>query len=100
MKSKIKKSYEITVSRGLISKNTTMQEFIDKLKEEYSELLIEWGKGVFVEDISDPFWMEMMDIVGVCFNCMQHHNIDIDQLFDMMNNKNQKKMRSHECQTP
>jgi hypothetical protein len=39
MKDLIKQNYEITRQRGLIDDNTTAFEFIEKLTEEYNELI-------------------------------------------------------------
>jgi translation elongation factor EF-Tu-like GTPase len=67
MKDLIKENYEITKARGLINDNTTAFEFIEKLTEEYNELV-----DAYQDFIKNPnketnniFNLELIDIKQV-----------------------------------
>jgi NTP pyrophosphatase (non-canonical NTP hydrolase) len=73
MKRIIESNYDSIVKRGLISPQTTKQEFIDKLFEEVSE----------VEDAClDNDWLniaeELADVILTALNFAKHYDIDIE----------------------
>jgi NTP pyrophosphatase (non-canonical NTP hydrolase) len=67
----IKRNYKSIVQRGLINHATTLEDFIDKLKEEVTEL----------EYYNSPenFNEELADVILVCLNIAEHYNIDIEK---------------------
>ena len=69
MKNLIKRNYQSILKRGLINKDTTMQQFLDKLCEETDELNNYKNFENFKE--------ELCDIVLVCFNIAEHNGINI-----------------------
>lgn len=68
-------NYRSIVKRGLIVKETTFLELLDKLHEEVGEL----GESYFNEDdkVFDP--EELADVILVCFNIAEHFQIDINR---------------------
>jgi uncharacterized protein YabN with tetrapyrrole methylase and pyrophosphatase domain len=74
MKKIIEFNYQSTVNRGLINEDTTIDEFINKIKEEESEMIDE---SYNVE--SDLFANELADLIMVCFNIARHYKIDIER---------------------
>ena len=68
----IERSYQSVVNRGLISKNTKFEEFIDKFYEEVGELAIETPLG-------EGFESELADILLVAYNIAHHYKIDIEK---------------------
>jgi len=73
MKNIIELNYQTTVDRGLITPNTTKQEFFNKIKEEVFELEVYELQHHKI----DP--LELADIILVCLNIAKHYNIDIEQ---------------------
>lgn len=74
MKKIIEFNYQSTVNRGLINEDTTINDFINKIKEEESEMIDE---SYNVE--SDLFANELADLIMVCFNIARHYKIDIER---------------------
>lgn len=74
MKKIIEFNYQSTVNRGLINEDTTIDDFINKIKEEESEMIDE---SYNVE--SDLFANELADLIMVCFNIARHYKIDIER---------------------
>lgn len=70
MESITKRSYIAAVKRGAITHETTHNNFIDKIHEELIELIEEC-------DGSPEQWIELSDIVLVCFNFARHYNTDL-----------------------
>lgn len=66
MKYIIEENYKSIVKRGLITDDTTPQQFIDKIYEEVLEF----------EEKLDP--EELADIILVCLNIAKHFDIDIE----------------------
>lgn len=89
MKKLIKRSYKSIVKRGKINDRTRLNDFVKKINEENREMNLAFENGVFIEDITDQFWLEMMDLVNACFCCMEHHEIDIVKLFKLIIQKNE-----------
>jgi len=72
MKLLIESNYKSIVDRGLISSDTTMLDFIDKLNEEYDEFF----ESYFHLEGSQP--EELADIILVCLNIAKHFDWDIE----------------------
>lgn len=77
MKKLIKRSYQATVKRGLITKNTASYQFINKIKEELDETIKEYEMGY-----KDKMFVEVADIVLTCFNFAHHNGIDLVQVME------------------
>lgn len=73
MNSIIEQNYSSIIKRGLITNDTTMYDFIDKIFEEAYELQDFADKNQSV----DP--EEIADIILVCLNMARHYNIDIEK---------------------
>ncbi|MDD4515673.1 hypothetical protein [Massilibacteroides sp.] len=73
IKELLERNYNSTVKRGLIKKETTPEEFINKIFDEYIELVIEHRKFSLHEDT----FYELADIILVCLNFATHYDIDI-----------------------
>jgi len=74
----IKRNYNSIVKRGLINEDTTIAEFITKLKEEVQEWIEAEVQGL--PNANE----ELADIILVCLNFAKHFNIDIEK---ELNNK-------------
>lgn len=73
MKRLIQDNYDSIVKRGLITHQTTKEDFLNKLFEEVGEF-----EEVFVEHgMIDA--EELADIILVCLNISKHYNIDIEK---------------------
>lgn len=86
MKTIIEENYASTVKRGLITKDTDMQDFITKIFEEVGEFeeAVEIGT---LKDIKE----ELSDIILVCLNTAKHYGFDIEQ--ELINKINKNKNR-------
>ena len=71
MKKLIKRNYKSIVKRGLINHSTTLEDFINKLKEECNELEH--------HESPDNFREELADVILVCLNIAEHYKIDIEK---------------------
>lgn len=79
-----KKHYNSIVKRGLITPDTTLLDFIMKIKEEYNELFIELiGSSMLTSETKQ----ECMDLVAVIFNMLLHYGVDIEHEFEKNINK-------------
>lgn len=65
----IERNYKATVKRGLISESTGFKDFINKLKEEVTELED--------EKFTDNMAIEMADVALVIFAMAEHYNINL-----------------------
>lgn len=65
----IERNYAATCRRGLISENTTFKDFIEKLREEVTELSN--------EKFTDNMTVEMADVALVIFAMAEHYNINL-----------------------
>ena len=68
----INRNYQATVKRGLITPETTKQEFTVKMVEEIDELNYEI---CFEYSENEP--VELADVILVCLAYAKHFNIDI-----------------------
>ena len=80
----IKRSYDSIVSRGLITDDTTLKDFNNKLIEEFNEAQFEYD----TQDL-DKYFHELFDVVGVIFNMCYHNEIDIRSKFEEIIIKNE-----------
>ena len=72
MKRLLKRNYKSIVKRGLITKDTTLTDFLIKLDEEVNELNLSVD---FEENTFDK--LELADIILTCMNMAYHYDIDI-----------------------
>jgi len=78
MKNLIKKHYNSIVKRGLITPDTNIVDFKKKIKEEYTELMIELETNPY-NKLSDEAIQESIDLISVCTNMLFHYDVDIEQ---------------------
>lgn len=80
MKQLLIQHYEAIKQRGLISENTTLDQFIIKLNEEFLEVFNAYTDDCLENTIpSDSLIYEMTDLVMVVLNCFQHFGIDFEE---------------------
>lgn len=79
MKDLIKRHYEATARRGLIGPYTTTHDFIEKLKEEYEEVMGAYDEETGIVD--GDMAQECLDVVGVIFNMLINKGFDIEAEF-------------------
>jgi len=79
MKELIQRHYEATCKRGLIGPYTTTHDFIEKLKEEFNEVMDEYDEETGVVD--GDMAQECIDVVGVIFNMLIEKGFDIEDEF-------------------
>lgn len=78
MEDLVKRHFEATKSRGLITEQTQVIEFIEKMQEEDSEALIEMIQFMFIDDRKEEMVQELIDKVMVPLNFLQHIGVDIE----------------------
>lgn len=82
MKHLIQSNYDSILSRGLINKDTTYEDFLEKLYEEVGEFddalcrFIESDPASFRKH--DDMKEELADVILVCLNFAKHYDIDIE----------------------
>jgi phosphoribosyl-ATP pyrophosphohydrolase len=83
----IKRSYESIQARNLITDKTTLEDFNNKLIEEFNETQIEFESNNLEKYIHEGF-----DLVNVFFNFCYHNGIDINKKFEeiIIKNENRK----------
>jgi phosphoribosyl-ATP pyrophosphohydrolase len=67
----LKRHYQAIVNRGLITKETGIDDFLVKLKEEYNELQDAYNDEQFIQ--------ESIDCMCVITNMLQHIGVDIEK---------------------
>ena len=73
--------YEAIRARGLISHNTNIHDFIDKLEEEYHEVRSEYAQ-MNLDEITIPtseMIQESIDLAMVIIDMFQHYGIDFEK---------------------
>lgn len=78
MKDLLLRHYIAVKQRGLISYNTSLDQFMEKLDEEYTELLNEYAD--YFDEQRSPdgdFIQESIDVVMVILNMLQHYDVDV-----------------------
>lgn len=83
MKELIERSYEAIKKRGLIDDFTTLDDFFDKIKEEYNE--------VMTADSNDELTEELADLATVCLTCIKFIGKDPVKEFEKVIIKNEKR---------
>jgi len=94
MRDLIDRFYMAIQQRGLINKETTSHDFMAKLREEMAEVEVEWRKAIFINNIDDPddpFYDEIVDVIGVCINLLTYCDIDFIEAFEKCVNRNEKR---------
>lgn len=71
MKDLIERSYLAIRKRGLITADTDMDNFIDKMKEELKEIECDYVFSTF-----DNTMKETVDLMNVCICALKHHGFD------------------------
>ena len=74
----IKRHYEATKKRDLITDDTPLDDFLQKISEEYSELGLEFCDIVMSHDkeIGESFVHEAVDLVATTINMLTHFGFD------------------------
>ena len=80
----IKRSYESIKARNLITDKTTLDDFNNKIIEEFNETQIEFESNNLEKYIHEGF-----DLVNVFFNFCYHNGIDINKKFEEIIIKNE-----------
>lgn len=93
MKDLIEQNYYVTRKRGLITDETTIEEFINKIWEEFDELENECSYLRESQDFIYDFYefgdkdfnikkayFEIADVILTCLNFARHLDIDIKQV--------------------
>ena len=62
----------------MITDNTTLDEFLEKISEGYSELGLEFCDIVMSQDkvVGESFVHESVDLISVILNMLTHYDID------------------------
>ena len=66
----IEQNYDSIVKRGLINKETSIDDFFDKLNEEINEMQNSHN--------NNEFSFELADVILVCLAIAKHYDIDIE----------------------
>lgn len=75
MKQLFKEHYQAIIKRGLITKNTHVFEFLEKLDEEVKEL----NESFNYSHLDEKFVQEAIDCICVMTNMLQHFGVDIEK---------------------
>ena len=79
MRQLIKNHYVLTKKRGLITPEPPLSAFIDKMEEEYREVVNCYADDLMAEQSpSGEFIQECTDLVMVVLNMFQHLGIDFE----------------------
>lgn len=78
------RNYNAVVKRGLIKPDTTIVDFIVKLKEEKHEVI-----QAFVEGDEDRINEELADCAVVCLNALIHRGVNIEEILTQIAIKNE-----------
>jgi len=70
----IQRSYNATRNRGLITDETNTVDFIDKMEEEFTEVMC---ANTFEHEVE-----ETIDLISVCLNILKHNDIDFIKAFE------------------
>ena len=80
MKNLLRLHYIAIKKRGLISAETTLDQFLMKLEEEYIEVQNAYADDCNEHRIpSSDLIYEMTDMIMVALNCFQHYGIDFEK---------------------
>ena len=84
-----KANYEATKKRGLITDQTTVKDFTNKLNEELYELICSIKRSPTNGTTFDE--VELGDIALVCFAMAEHFKIDLVEVMELKTKFNQKR---------
>jgi len=80
MKHLIKGHYKLIKARGLIVPETTLDQFMNKMEEEYYEVMNAYADDMVDRKTPSPDLIyEMTDLVMVVMNCFQHYGVDFKE---------------------
>lgn len=79
MNNLFKQHYNAIEKRGKITPETTIDDFIMKMYEEIDELSDYTGIGC--KELSSDAVMEVIDVMAVCGNLLQHMGYDVEVEF-------------------
>lgn len=82
-----KRNYDAVVARGLITKETTDKQFLNKLEEDFYEAMAECDDDTF------RLMSELADVITVCTCWMIHRGYDPDVLLRRCAEKNEKRIK-------
>lgn len=71
MKHLFKRHFQAIVNRGLITSETTLDDFYDKLNEEVNELQL--------ANTNEEVHQEAIDVVMVCINMLQYLGVNFEK---------------------
>jgi len=77
MKKLFKQHYQAIVKRGLITPNTELYEFSNKINEEKGELSTELLK--LIKGKQNNYKQEAIDLICATMNLLIHNNVDIEK---------------------
>ena len=86
-----KRSYASIVGRGLIDNNTSLEDFNNKLIEEFDEMQEEYESNNLERYIHEGF-----DLINVFLNFCIHNNIDIKSKFEEIVIKNENRANKNQ----
>jgi NTP pyrophosphatase (non-canonical NTP hydrolase) len=87
MKNLINRNHNAVVKRGCINKNTTIFDFLGKLKEEVNEVETAINNNSNINE-------EFADVMCVCFSYFKHNNVDIEEILKQIVIKNESRIKN------
>ena len=91
MEKLIKRSYNSIVKRNMITNKTTLEDFNNKLIEEFDEMQEEYESNNLERYIHEGF-----DLINVFLNFCIHNNIDIKSKFEEIVIKNENRANKNQ----
>lgn len=85
MKAIIERNYESVVKRGLITPDTTMEDFINKISEEYQEIL-QCDILPKSKEKRECQKEEIVDVILTCLNTLRHFE-NTENVVSLLENK-------------
>lgn len=80
MKTLLLNHYKLIKRRGLITPETPLSAFMDKMDEEYGEFWNAYADDIKADqDPSSEFIQEGVDLVMVILNLFQHYGVDFEE---------------------
>lgn len=93
MQDLINRSYQAIVERGLITPETTWEDFNEKIKEEFQEMQVEYEDGNF-----EAYVHESLDLVATIFNFIKNNGWNPINGFEDIVLKNEERAKNHSKQ--
>ena len=89
MKTLLLNHYKLIKQRGLITSETTLDDFMMKLEAGYLELLNAYADDVSANrSPSDSFMAESIELLLIITDMAQHYNIDLPEQIGKSNKRN------------